>query len=68
MLEFKNVAYKYYSKNGETLALKNISFNINKGELVAIVGPSGCGKTTILSLISGLLKPTQGNVLLNGET
>lgn len=67
MLEFKNVAYKYYSKNGETLALKNISFNINKGELVAIVGPSGCGKTTILSLISGLLKPTQGNVLLNGE-
>ena len=67
MLEFKNVVYKYYSKNGETLALKNISFNIKKGELIAIVGPSGCGKTTILSLISGLLTPTQGNVLLNGK-
>lgn len=67
MLEFKNVAYKYYSKNGETLALKNVSFTIEKGELIAIVGPSGCGKTTILSLISGLLKPTNGSVLLNGE-
>ena len=67
MLEFKNVAYKYYSKNGETLALKDISFNIKKGELIAIVGPSGCGKTTILSLISGLLTPTKGSVLLNGK-
>lgn len=67
MLEFKNVVYKYYSKNGETLALKNISFNIKKGELIAIVGPSGCGKTTILSLISGLLTPTQGSVLLNSQ-
>lgn len=67
MLEFNNVAYKYYSKNGETLALKNISFNIKQGELIAIVGPSGCGKTTILSLISGLLKPTSGSVRINNK-
>lgn len=62
MLELKNVGFNYYSKNGETVALKNISFNIAEGELVSIVGPSGCGKTTILSLISGLLKPNSGEV------
>jgi NitT/TauT family transport system ATP-binding protein len=42
--------------------LKDISFDIDNGEFVSIVGPSGCGKTTILSLISGLLKPTSGSI------
>lgn len=68
MLELKDVALNYYSKNGETLALENISFNVNKGELISIVGPSGCGKTTILSLISGLIKPSKGSVLINGKS
>ncbi len=67
MLDLKNVALNYYSKNGETMALKDISFNIKKGELISIVGPSGCGKTTILSLISGLIKPSKGQVLINGN-
>lgn len=67
MLELKNVALNYYSKNGETLALKDVSFKINKGELVSIVGPSGCGKSTILSLISGLIKATKGEVLINNQ-
>lgn len=67
MLELKNVALNYYSKNGETMALKDVSFKINDGELISIVGPSGCGKTTILSLISGLIKPTNGEVLINNE-
>lgn len=67
MLELKNVALNYYSKNGETMALEDVSFKINDGELISIVGPSGCGKTTILSLISGLIKPTNGEVLINNE-
>ncbi len=67
MLKLKNVALNYYSKNGETMALKDVSFKINDGELISIVGPSGCGKTTILSLISGLIKPTNGEVLINNE-
>lgn len=67
MLELKNVALNYYSKNGETMALKDISFTINKGELISIVGPSGCGKTTILSLISGLIKPTKGKITINNN-
>ena len=63
MLELKNVCFNYFSKNGETEALKNINFKVNNGELISIVGPSGCGKTTILSLISGLLTPLTGEIV-----
>ena len=66
ILNLENVCLDYYSDNGETKALDNVSFSINKGEFVSIVGPSGCGKTTILSLISGLIKPTSGTITLNG--
>ena len=65
ILELKNLGLTYYSKNGETLALDNVNFNVQRGEFVSIVGPSGCGKTTILSIISGLIKPTTGNIVLN---
>ena len=66
-LSFKNVNFNYFTKDGEFEALRNLSFNIKKGEFVSIVGPSGCGKTTILSLIAGLLEPTSGEILLDGE-
>lgn len=66
-LSFKNVNFNYFTKAGEFEALKNLSFSIKKGEFVSIVGPSGCGKTTILSLIAGLLEPTKGEILLEGE-
>jgi len=67
ILEIKNISLNYYGKNTETEALKNLSFEINEGEFIAIVGPSGCGKTTLLSLISGILKPTNGKILLKGK-
>ena len=66
-LELKNIALKYQTKNGETEALKNISFSIKKQEFVSIVGPSGCGKTTILSLIAKLFEPTSGEILLESK-
>ncbi len=66
-LSFKNVDFHYFTKEGEFEALKNLSFDIKKGEFVSIVGPSGCGKTTILSLIAGLLEPTKGQILLEGD-
>lgn len=66
-LSFNNVDFHYFTKAGEFEALKNLSFDIKKGEFVSIVGPSGCGKTTILSLIAGLLEPTKGEILLEGE-
>lgn len=62
ILSLDKITLTYFSDNGETLALSDISFSIKKGEFVSIVGPSGCGKTTILSIISGLLKPTSGDI------
>jgi len=47
-------------------AVNNISFKINKNEIIGILGPNGCGKTTTIGMILGLLKPTEGKVLING--
>ena len=47
-------------------AVKNISFKINKNEIIGILGPNGCGKTTTIGMILGLLKPSKGKVLING--
>lgn len=52
---------------GDLLVLDDISFEINKGEFVCIVGPTGCGKTTFLNLLTGLLEPTEGEILIDGE-
>ena len=47
-------------------AVKNISFDVNKNEIIGILGPNGCGKTTTIGMILGLLKPSKGKVLVNG--
>ncbi len=47
-------------------AVKNISFKVNKNEIIGILGPNGCGKTTTIGMILGLLKPSKGKVLING--
>ena len=67
LLELKNINLTYQTLKTETEAIKNISFSVNQGEFISIVGPSGCGKTTILSMISGLLKPTSGQIFISGE-
>lgn len=61
-LSLNNISYSYHNLKGETPALTDISFQVMKGEFLAIVGPSGCGKSTLLSVIAGLLKPEQGNL------
>ncbi|MCL1901270.1 MAG: ATP-binding cassette domain-containing protein, partial [Firmicutes bacterium] len=65
ILEFADVSLNYHTKFEETKAVENISFKIYDGEFVSFVGPSGCGKTTILSLISGLIKPSRGKVIID---
>lgn len=55
------------SRTGKVAALEKISLSVNKGEFVAVVGPSGCGKTSFLYCLAGLLKPTKGEIILNGE-
>ena len=67
VIEVQNLSLTYHNNQGETLALDNISFSVEHGEFISIVGPSGCGKTTILSILTGLLKPSNGKVLVNGE-
>ncbi len=67
VLELKHIHYAYHTLEGETPALTDISFALNKGEFVSIVGPSGCGKSTLLSLIAGLLEPEKGLIKINGK-
>lgn len=68
ILELDKISLTYFSDKEETMALKDISFEINSGEFVSLVGPSGCGKTTILSIISGLISPTSGQITINQES
>ncbi len=68
ILEFQNVSYAYHTLDGETPALSHISFSVKKGEFIAVVGPSGCGKSTLLSLIAGLLRPEEGQILIHGKS
>lgn len=62
-IEIKNISYAY---NSGTNTLKNISLHIKKNESIAFVGESGSGKTTLLNIISGLLMPTEGGVIIDG--
>ena len=54
-------------KKNEFWALKNVNFEVNKGEVVGIIGRNGAGKSTILKIISGILRPTSGRVQVNGN-
>ena len=64
ILSIEHLRKNYQSKNSETVAIEDFSFDLNSGEFVAIVGPSGCGKTTILSILAGLVNKTDGNIVM----
>ena len=49
------------------LAVKNISFKINKGKIIGLLGPNGCGKSTTIGMMLGLIKPSSGTVIINGQ-
>ena len=57
----------YHSLKGETKALTNINFDVSNEDFICILGPSGCGKSTLLNILSGILEPSSGIVLYNGE-
>ena len=61
-IEVINLSKSYKSKQ----AVDNINFKINENEIVGLLGPNGCGKTTTIGMMLGLLKPTSGQVLING--
>ena len=62
-IEINNLNKQY--KN--TLAVKNINFKINKGTIIGLLGPNGCGKSTTIGMMLGLIKPTSGTVIINGQ-
>lgn len=71
-LDVRNLSVSYFSRNGSpTEAVRDVSFQIldkpGAGEIVVFLGPSGCGKSTILKAIAGLIAPTEGAVLLDGQ-
>ncbi len=67
MIELKNITKKYIIGDTEYMALKGISFKIDKGEFVAIMGPSGSGKSTTMHILGALDKQTSGSFILNGK-
>lgn len=67
MIELRNVSYSYENTGGsDTHAVKNVSFTVNDGEFWGIIGHTGSGKSTLSELMSGLLRPDNGSVLIDG--
>ena len=64
MIRFEQVSKTY---RGGFQALKNVSFQIEKGEMIFVAGHSGAGKSTVLKLIAGITKPSSGKVWMNGR-
>ncbi len=66
-MEIKNLSKSFSTKYGDLKVLDDINLTIDEGEIIAIVGPSGGGKTTLLNVISKLIEPSTGEVVINGK-
>jgi taurine transport system ATP-binding protein len=67
-LSIDKLSMRFDLPNGSSVqALKDVSLQLNEGELMSVLGPSGCGKTTLLNIVAGFLAPTDGNINLNGH-
>jgi len=64
VLEFQNISKQY----DQHLVVSDINFKVEQGELVVLIGPSGCGKTTLLKMINRLIKPSSGDIFINGRS
>lgn len=67
-LTLKGIHHTYFTKTSAVTALNDISLDVQEGEFVSFLGPSGCGKTTLLSIIAGLIEPSNGQVQLEGKS
>src|SRR3954470_24588224 len=62
-----NVSVSFKTPKGVYTAVKDISLTVKKGEIISLIGHSGCGKSTLMGTISGMVKPSQGEVVANGS-
>ena len=67
IVKVTDLCKNFYTKEGELEVLKNISFQLNQGEILSLLGPSGSGKSTVLNILSELITPTSGEVIVNGN-
>ena len=67
MIQLQHITKIFHSKQQDVIALNKVSLEIQQGEFVLIKGPSGCGKSTLLFTLGGMLKPSSGEVLFNGQ-
>lgn len=63
----RGVSKVFPSRDGDVVALRDVDWEMQSGEFVALIGPSGCGKSTLLNLVAGLLRPTIGQVEFEGD-
>jgi len=63
IIEINNLSKKF----NNIVAVKNINFKINKGKIIGLLGPNGCGKSTTIGMMLGLIKPSSGTVIINGQ-
>ena len=69
MIKLRNISYSYSANSSEnTVALKNINLEVNKGEFIGIAGHTGSGKTTVAQILAGLINPSDGEIIVNGES
>ena len=66
IVSLNNVSLRYHSISGETPAVSQLNLHVEQGEFISIVGPSGCGKSSILSMLAGLIPPSEGKIRING--
>jgi taurine transport system ATP-binding protein len=67
-LSIDKISMRFDLANGTSVqALKDVTLNLEAGELMSVLGPSGCGKTTLLNIVAGFLAPTDGQIILNGQ-
>jgi nitrate/nitrite transport system ATP-binding protein len=66
-VEVNNVSVSFKTAKGLYTAVKDITLSVKKGEIISLIGHSGCGKSTLMGTISGMVKPTAGEVIVNGK-
>lgn len=66
-ITFNQVSKQFHTDSGPLTVVDNVSFSVDDGEFTTLVGPSGCGKTTMLNMVAGFIKPSSGQVMLDGR-